>query len=234
MDEAGLGAPPGHGINVWWVCAAVLTPLAKKRELDALVAKVRATHFRAGVREVKAKHVPGKLRPDTTADAALADLAQVVRAVDGHVWVTGTRHGVNRLPGLESPQPKDIARDLLLSRLDGFLKTGAYAPGHLLLVWDLSHQQELHDFSHAIATYRGSWRREPLCERFAPALLGGLSHDWPGIQLADVFAHYAMHKAALARGTPQANPEKARAFDAHFEPLLQRTLGGKVVGWKIW
>ena len=91
----------------------------------------------------------------------------------------------------------------------------------------------MNDFSKSVATFRNAYSNQALNLRLAPAALGGLSHDWCGLQVADVVANYTLHKIGAAHGTPGTNPAKANDFDVHLYPCLQRSAAG-VVGWKVW
>jgi hypothetical protein len=61
-------------------------------------------------------------------------------------------------------------------------------------------------------------------------VLGGLSHDWGGLQLADVVAHLSPHAVGTELRLPDANRAKAGAFDDHIYSRFQKAANGAVVG----
>jgi hypothetical protein len=111
---------------------------------------------------------------------------------------------------------------------------GYHEPDHCLIIWDISDQQELQDFSASIAEFRNAYDGTPRSQRLVPAALGGLSHDWSGLQTADVVAHCALHYLGLQESLPGSRKEKAEAFRSKFLPRLQRSNKGELIGWKVW
>lgn len=236
IDESGLSLP-GRSIQSLWVSAAVAFPFERNRDLDRALRAERAVCFRSRVKEFKGHWVKSsELRSGITADEVGRRVADVFRRFDGHAWLTVTKAGCPVPPGFTAPSPstKEIARQLLLERVNGLLRTGRYAPANWLLVWDLGNVQELVDLSAAVAGFADGVSGAGIDPRLYPLVLGGLSHDWGGLQVADIFAHFALHKFGVEAGLPDANPSKAAAFDGHLEPCLQRSATGGVVGLKRW
>lgn len=157
-----------------------------------------------------------------------------------HSWSTrlGSRCRLRPRPPVgfrqKTPKVKDVVRQLLLERINGLLVAGYHEPDHCLIIWDISDQQELEDFSASISEFRNAYDGTPRSERLAPAALGGLSHDWSRLQSADVIAHFALHYMGNKASLDGAKAEKARAFKQEFLPRLQRTSTGHLVGWKEW
>ncbi len=236
LDESGLSRW-GNSIQSLWVSAAIAIPFERSRELDADVAAVRRASFRARVKELKG-HLTK--RSELLSGVTPADVAQraaaLVSKFGAHAWVTATRLGCPRPPGFtsSSPQAKEVARQLLLERVNGMLATGRYAPENWLMVWDLSQTEELYDLSAAVGLFANGITGAKIDPRLYPMVLGGLSHDWGGLQLADIYAHFALHKVGVDQRLPDANLSKADAFDVHIEPTLQRSSTGAVVGFKRW
>jgi hypothetical protein len=236
LDESGLSRP-GPSIQSLWVSAAVALPFERARELKADLDLVRVACFRSRVREIKGHLVK---RAELLAGVTVEDVAHGVCATfqryDGHAWIAATRVGCPVPPGFGAPPPltKDVARQLLLERINGFLGTGRYAPANWLLVWDVGNVQELIDLSSSVSTFADGYSGTAINPRLYPVVLGGLSHDWAGVQIADLFGHLALHKVGVDLGIPDANPSKAIAFDRHIEPCLQRDAGGRPVGFKRW
>jgi len=114
----------------------------------------------------------------------------------------------------------------MLRRISRFLRFDRKATGRWLLIWDITDQQELCDFSRTISRLRDTTYGAQPNNRLVPALLGGLSHDWSGLQAADLFANMALHRQGMALGLLGARAEKATAFRRHLEPCLQRDARG--------
>jgi hypothetical protein len=114
------------------------------------------------------------------------------------------------------------------------LAEGSDDPDHSLIIWDISHQQELQDFSASIANFRTVHGGIPRCEKLAPAALGGLSHDWGGLQSADVVAHCALHYLGREDSLSGARADKCSAFITEFMPRLHKKDDGAPSGWMVW
>lgn len=235
IDESGIGAPVDD-LNQLWITAGIAMPFDQKARLDAGVLRMLTNHFHPRIRELKGSDMPHNLLPgSSTADVALG-VSTLLSQVGAHAWITGTRHGVHPLPGLPTINrfPKDITRQLLFERVNGFLNLGNYIPYEWLIIWDISDEQELGDFSRNVATFQNAFIQTSINPRLAPAVLGGLSHDWSGLQIADVVANFALHKIGRDQNIQGTNRQKARDFDQFIEPQLQRTASGQLVGWKFW
>jgi hypothetical protein len=236
IDESGLSLA-GPSIQSLWVSAAVAFPFERARELRTDLDIVRVACFRTRVREIKGHLTKrSELLRGKTVDDVARGVADVFQRYDGHAWIAATRVGCPVPPGFRTPTPltKDIARQLLLERVNGFLGTGRYAPANWLLVWDVGNVQELIDLSAAVSTFADGYSGVSISPRLYPVVLGGLSHDWAGVQVADLFGHLALHKVGADLGLPDANAAKSAAFDTHVEPRLQRDAGGRCVGFKRW
>lgn len=197
IDESGLADPRIDSITSLWASAGISYPFDYNEAVWTGVQHVIAKHFRPGTKEIKGAGTPGRLLRESALDDVSGDLVDLLRDCEGVAWATATHRGVNPMPDRARQvlldQPKDIARQLLFERLNRYIGCEDDHAKHML-IWDLSHQEELEDFSHFVAgfndglfTYQG---RNPL---MAGALLGGLSHDWGGLQIADWFAHMALH-----------------------------------------
>lgn len=111
---------------------------------------------------------------------------------------------------------------------------GRYEPAHWIIVWDVSDVQELGDFSRSVSEFRNAFSGEPRNDRLFPSVLGGLSHDWGGLQAADLLSNFALHFRGRELTFPDVNLDKAQAFETQLKPCLQATATGSVVGWKTW
>lgn len=234
IDESGIGARQ-FNINRLFASVAVAVPFDMKNQFDTDLARIRAVHCQPGAKELKGSGMPHDLLSTSTIASVARDLAASLNQAVAHTWVVVSTRGVNAPPGFStSPLVKDIVRQLLFERLNGFLVAGYCPHDNFLLIWDITEQQELNDFSQSVASFKNAYTGGALSPRLAPAILGGLSHDWSGLQAADVIANFALHKVGMSRPLPGANPQKEAAFDQYFLPILQRDIYGNRVGWKVW
>lgn len=237
VDESGNGAS-GQGVNSNWVTAGLAIPLQALPDLDQGMATIRAQHFRNWKGELKGTRMPHDLLPSSSIEKVAEECRGLFKAVKGHSWIVGTGPALGgpHPPGQKPPLPKETARQFLLERVNGFLDLGNYDPDSFLLVWDISERQELNDFSGSVARFSNNYSGDPRNARLIPAVVGGLSHDWIGLQLADVFAHLAMHFWGYGQSLASANAQKASAYKLHIRPCLQTTFAGKLdgIGEKFW
>lgn len=237
IDESGNGAPC-NGIGSYWVSAAVLIRLDEKQIVDSGIQSVLANRFRPYSREVRGANIPHDLLPGQSIENVAQDIASLCDAVHAHIWVVASRHG--KIPPIgvppENSKPKGIARQLLFERINGFFKHGYAGTDDCMTVWDISDLEELKDFSANVAAFRNVYDQSQLCPSLAPAVLGGLSHDWKGLQIADMVANFSLHYLGMKRMLPDARKAKSDAFARLFYPRLQRNSNGDIegVGWKVW
>ncbi|OGS41944.1 MAG: hypothetical protein A3K67_00310 [Euryarchaeota archaeon RBG_16_62_10] len=235
IDESGNGAPT-EDMHKFWVSVAVGVAFDQVETLNQGVHTILADHFRPFVREIKGSFMPRYMRRSSSIASASADLAGLLDGTGAHCWAVASSYGARSPPGFlkSCPKVKDVVRQLLLERINGLLVSGYHEPDHCLIIWDISDQQELQDFSASIAEFRNAFDGTPRSHRLAPAALGGLSHDWSGLQMADVIAHCALHNLGYQESFPESRREKADAFTEQFLPRLQRSSRGDLVGWKVW
>ena len=237
IDESGAGCHAVE-INAFWVSMAFAVPFDRMSDLEKGVKRILATYYRRGNTEIKGSGLPKQLVPGTTIDALMGEMATLWDSVGATAWGVGSRAGTNMPPGFNSSKPlvKDIVRYLLMERINGYLDANHGGSGSYLIVWDISDLRELIDFSKSTSVFKNGINGNPISERLAPAILGGLSHDWSGIQFADLIAHCALHHCACdhGEGRMQFNQEKKDAFVKWIYPRLQKDRGGRTVGWKYW
>ncbi len=229
IDESG-NAQPGRSVLSLWVTAAVAVPFERARDLNARIDDLRRQNFRARNLEVKGSEIPHELARGRSTGNVAADVANLLKGFDAHVWIASATRKAN------GPQTKGAARQLVLERVNGFLNLGMYHPAHWLIVWDVSDVQELIDFSHSVSDFKNEYSGDARNDRLFPSILGGLSHDWGGLQVADVVSNFALHYRGRELGFPDANIDKADAFQQSIWPRLQATANGTVAGcgWKTW
>jgi|SRR5579875_784244 len=227
IDESGNGQP-GNSVTSLWVTAALAVEFERARELNVRIDALRAQNFRSRLKEVKGSEVPHGLARGRTIDDLAQDLAAILLEFEAHIWIAAVCRQS------DGPTTKLVARKFILERVTGFLNRGDYAPAHWLIVWDVSDVQELGDFSRSVSDFRNEFSGEPRNDRLVPCVLGGLSHDWGGLQAADLLSNFALHFRGHQMAFPVVNLEKARAFETHLKPLVQKTKKGDPVGWKAW
>ena len=227
IDESG-NAQPGRSVTSLWVTAALAVAFERARELNVRIDALRTRNFRSRLKEVKGSEVPHELARGRTTDDLAQDLATILREFDAHIWVVAASRQS------DGPTTKGKARQLVLERVSGFLNLGRYEPAHWIIVWDVSDVQELGDFSRSVSEFRNAFSGEPRNDRLFPSVLGGLSHDWGGLQAADLLSNFALHFRGRELTFPDVNLDKAQAFETRLKPCLQTTATGSVVGWKTW
>jgi hypothetical protein len=233
IDESGNGASRNDILRLW-ITAGIAIPFDQKLRLDTGVQSILGNHFRHRHKELKGASMPNGLRHGSSITDVSRELAILIKQVGAHCWVVGTQAGAvapANFP-IQDAKPKDITRQFLFERVNGFLNIGYDLKDDWLIIWDLSDAQELNSFSHNVATFQNAFNQAPLNPRLAPAVLGGLSHDWSGLQIADMIAHLAMHNLGVELGLSGSNRQKAKDFRDFLYPLLQKAAGGNVVGWK--
>lgn len=253
IDESGLSDLRLESVTSLWVSAAVSYPFEYNEAVWTGVQHIVAKHFRPGIKEIKGTGTPSRLRRESALDDVSGDLVDLLKDSEGLAWVSATHRGVNPMPDRARKvlldEPKDIARQLLFERLNRYIGVEENHDKHLL-IWDLSHQQELDDFSRFVSGFHdGLYANQVRTPLMAGALLGGLSHDWAGLQVADWFAHMGMHYYGRTGKwgsyedeerpeTPKsdARQDKADSFRNVLWKALQYNYTDKPegVGYKIW
>ena len=191
--------------------------------------------------ELKGGIVPKHLLEGKTAEDVAIEIADIMKKYNMNAWITGTNRDFakntnryfvpsNKKSGL---QAKDVARELLLERISGYVKKQNQESHIYQLIWDLSDVSELIDYSAITSNYVDPHSGRALSPQIIPKILGALSHDWVELQIADILSNYALNHIAYGK-FPDADKDKSVAFKKHLFPLLARSARGiKGVGWKI-
>jgi hypothetical protein len=236
VDESGIGSPAGDITSVW-ASVAVAVHLDSLGHVDNEVKRILSENFHPKWKELKGTNFPHELKPGRETKATLQDISNLIKNTNSDVWVSVTHYGVdppNGFQGMAALAPKQIARQLLFERVSGYLHKDSGTDHRWFVVWDLGEVQELNSFSKSLCTFTDGFSHKPMSTRLCPSTLGGLSHDWGGLQLADVIAHYAYHKYGAKQGLAGANGEKSAHFSTFFWPILKKDSHGGTVGWKAW
>jgi hypothetical protein len=248
VDESGEGRlfnPPraSDSKRCLWASAAVCVPWDSIAPLGVEIKALTKKNLTGNPPELKGFDLARQLRLGVTMDDVAKDVASAVKKVAAKIWIVVARPGAGDVPGLativqsishRNPLPKDNARQLLLERVNGYAVPRYHPSGSWLLVWDLSEAQELKDFSRSIVEFRNLAAGYALHDAIVPALLGGLSHDWAPLQIADLYANFALNQRAEELGYHDATASKADAFRNHLRGTLATDASGKLVGWKTW
>lgn len=235
IDESGNAGSQGN-INSFWISVGVLIQMDESQRVASEMDTIRARYFRPYVKEVKGSIIPHELLRGKTVGDLAEDIGLLCDQVKAHIWGTGTRKGTP--PPRNYPKdtsPKDTARRLLLERINGFFDKGYSGQDDCIIVWDISDHSELRDFSRSVADFRNAYSQTGLCKNLAPAVLGGLSHDWKGLQIADIISNFALHDVGRKIWLPDAKADKSDAFKKSFYLRLQKDKGvTDGIGWKYW
>ena len=239
IDESGAGCWT-MDINCYWVSMAFAVPFEKIPSLDIGVKRILRTYYRRNNREIKGSGLPRELVPGASIDDVAREMAMLWEQSGATAWAVASKVGTNPPPGLNETNPlvKEITRFLLLERINGYLDNHYGGQGSYMIIWDISDVRELIDFSKNTSIFTNGINGNPISPRLAPAILGGLSHDWAGLQFADLIAHLALHYCAYSKGNSKIafNQEKKDAFSKWVYPRLQKDISGNTngVGWKYW
>jgi len=236
IDESGTGSKSKSKTN-FWVSVGVLAKIADHEPLEADLLALRKKCMRLHNKEMKGVDLsPNHFNPGITKSSVAQDLGELIRKYHLAIFVTASNMSPklarqtkftpsNEKTGL---QAKDIARELLLERLSIMLNYKRANTDLNLLIWDLSDNNELADFSKIIGSYRNPHDGKTPNPRIIPHLLGGLSHEWAELQIADLVANYAINYLA-SRHYDDADTEKSQAFEQYLKPVLHNR-NGKITG----
>ncbi|MBU0685907.1 MAG: DUF3800 domain-containing protein [Candidatus Thermoplasmatota archaeon] len=234
IDESGSGSPTDN-IHRYWVSAAVSVAFDQTIDLDEGIRRILTSHFSPYIGELKGSSMSKYLHPTSTILEIVKDLGDVLDRTGAQLWGAAASFGSSPPRGLptSNPKPKDIARQMLLEEINARLLTGYHHPDHSLIIWDISERQELQDFSASIARFMSVRDETPRSERLVPAALGGLSHDWRGLQTADVIANCALHYLGHTASLTGSKTDKAEAFRTEFLPRMQKIESEDIIGWMV-
>lgn len=241
IDESGTGCPKEE-INTFWITVAMAVPITELEKLDNGIKKIVASYLRQGETEIRGADLPRQLVPGATIDDIMENVSILFKEVGATTWGVGSKASNTNFPvGFEPPKKtkmsiKHIVRHLLMERINGYLDNGYGGSGSYLVVWDISDVGELIEFSKNNSCFINGYNGKSRSQRLAPAILGGISDDWGGLQIADLFAHCALHHCACEHsyGCISFNQEKKNAFDKWIYPKFQVDFLGNKVGWKYW
>ncbi len=238
MDESGSGSKGLSKVN-FWVTVGVLSNIDNHQAVAEDLNLIRKKNMRLYNKELKGTDISrNHLNPGIDKMIVAKDISELISKYNMSVFVTASNMAPS-IKKLESKftasnvknglQAKDIARELLLERISIFLNYKRTKDMLNLLVWDLSDNNELADFSAITGSYVNPHDHKKLNSTVVPHILGGLSHDWAELQIADLVSNYALNY--VADGIyDDADKEKSDAFKKYLYPILQHGNSGKVEG----
>ncbi|MDG6913349.1 MAG: DUF3800 domain-containing protein [Nitrososphaerota archaeon] len=241
VDEAGAGnAHPN--LNTLFFTSGVAVDFADHALLNQGLANLRKMYLNRGQKELHAGKLPGSLLQRSNMSIFIDEFASLLDTVKLTAWIAGSIHGAPAIPGLGTtinlPQdsPKFIARHLLLERISMHLNSVGDQAEESVIITDFSSTQDLEDFGHVVSRFKNSFSNESLHPKVAPGVLGGLSHQWAGLQVADLFANFGLHWEACKRKLKGARRDKALLFEENLSRFLLRNSSGDPggYGWKMW
>lgn len=238
MDESGSGSKGQSKVN-YWVTVGVFSNLDNHQRITEELQSIRKKNMRLYNKELKGTDISrNHLNPGINKMTVAKDLSDLIMKYKLSVFVTASNMSPS-IKRLESKftasnvknglQAKDIARELLLERISIFLNYKRTKDMLNLLIWDLSDNNELVDFSAITGSYTNPHDHNKLNCTIIPHILGGLSHDWAELQIADLISNYALNY--VADGVyDDADKEKSEAFKEYLYPVLQQSRTGKIEG----
>ncbi|MGE0015219.1 MAG: DUF3800 domain-containing protein [Candidatus Methanomethylophilaceae archaeon] len=239
IDESGAGTIKLNK-NSLWVTAGILSMLDTHGTLTEDFQKMKEILMRNPSEEFKGSIVPKHLLEGKTENDVATEISNLMRKYEMTAWITATdRNYAQGSVGTFVPsnpkkglQAKDIARELLLERVSGYVNIQNNDSCVYQLIWDLSDVYELIDFSHVASNYVDPHNKRSLNPQIIPKILGALSHDWVELQIADVLSNFALNYIAMGK-FDDADREKSQAFKEHLYPMLARSSKRRDgVGWK--
>jgi len=248
IDESGSGAKKRGTVNkVVKTCAAVIVHFREFFQLKTNMEFLFHNHFHKSIKnpynEVKGCNIPYYLQEWTTPLIVAEDFRSEILGLDIDSCVVVTQYGSGKKPyfppqgmALEPrPNSEDIARFLLLERIDLHFKNNIEDDGNAIIVWDIENVKKLELFSDAVQSFTNFFRKEGIDGRIISKVLGGCSHDWAGLQAADFIANYSLHHRGEKFKLGDVNKEKSFAFQNEIYPNLMK-IHGKIKGrgWVEW
>lgn len=241
MDESGLGSKRKGKAN-YWVSVGVMAGINDHYSITQDIHDLKKKSMRLYNKEMKGTDLSANhLNAGITKETVAKDLAEIIKNHGLRIVVTAT----NMSPKLESLtiftpsnekrglQAKDVARELLLERISMMAESSHDIGKTQLMIWDLSDTNELMDFSKIAETYQNPHSQKKLNTTIIPHILGGLSHEWAELQIADLVSNYAINY--IARNEEDADAEKCKAFKQYLYPMLYGGNKGTIkgIGFKV-
>ena len=242
MDESGSGSQKVDTKKNLWVSVGIAAKLDDHDAIAEDVAKLRKKVLRRSNIEFKANDLtPKRMNDGITYDDVASGVAEILKKYSMKTWVMVVPFNLhiinmsmftpsNAKSGL---QAKDVAREMLLERVSMDVDRVHTVEDKFMIIWDLSNTNELMDFSASVLAHTNPHSGKKISPIITPHILGGLSHEWAELQLADLISNFGLNYAARGK-YPDCDESKAMAFETHLYPCLQKSWWGcvKGYGWK--
>ncbi len=238
VDDAGRGLGTETGINKNFTCAAIEVDLEKHHDFAEGLRKIKQSHLRPSARILRGSRLGASLNGRSSEEDVLSDISQLFSSCTVHGWVMAVQHDSQALgPGGNGVRPAvATGRQLLIERLNGYLRLWFSQGGRRMVVMDHGLQHELRKLAHSIGAFQSPEEGVDLHHNFGSAPLSGRREEWVALQASDLVAHYALHHSSHAWGVPEASESKADLFRRYILPNLDRNAQGRVagIGYKLW
>lgn len=243
IDESGTGptrsqgpAAPRGPVSTTRVAAGVLVEWRRLSDFSRQVSSVRETLLRTSTPEVKGSTLIRDLKPGIVVGDVLERLGDVLKLTDASVWVAACAPPDGPHPRYPSAGANacNIARHLLVDRVNGMARSGTYDNRSWLVVLDISSSKDLADMGGMVTSFQDTVASRVRSEVLFPEVLGGRSERWAPIQMADVFAYFAQHAFGVAYGLRGSRVAIGDLFNRHLFPHLKLSSSGRTVGWAKW
>ena len=241
IDESGTGSKCRGKAN-YWVSVGVLANIDDHNSITADLLELKKKTMRLYNKEMKGTdRSANHMNPGVTKENVAERLSELIKKHKLEITVTATNMSprLNALISKFTPsnekkglQAKDVSRELLLERISMMAENTSHVGRTQIIIWDLSDVGELTDFSKITESYQNPHSLKKLHSTIIPHVLGGLSHEWAELQIADLVSNYAINY--IARNESDADPEKSKAFKKHLYPVLHshnRRIDG--IGFKV-
>jgi hypothetical protein len=222
VDESGLGGR-ATGIQSVRSAAGVLVSFNDVLRFDNEVLELRRANFNPSQIEIKGTDIPNELLPGISPASFLSTVVALLDEFDSEVWVSVAREGLpppTNFP-VAGPSAKTIARHGLFEQVSYALDRDPDGVGSWLVVWDFGDTGDLRELNDCLVLFASGAGHPPPNQRLCPSALGGLSHKWGALQIADVIAHFALHRAGKRAGLMGANDTKSALFSTCLWGVLE-------------
>jgi len=249
IDESGRGTQCKDK-QMFWVTVGVRTRLDDHENITHDLDDLKEKCLKIRQKELKgAKLSKCTLKDGKTLVDIACGLAEIIQKYGITVWVMSTKKINNAdkqrfMPSNKNGivEAKDVSRELLLERISGYADIYHDNHSRYLMIWDIASLEELADFSRIVSQYSNPHSNKRMHPSIIPYILGGLSHEWPELQIADLFSNFALNYSAVQNGIfgrdGEREKEKSRIFKEYLWDVLASSslrgvngIGFKEYGW---
>lgn len=231
IDESGRGTQCKDK-QMFWVTVGVRTRLDDHENITHDLDDLKEKCLKIRQKELKgAKLSKCTLKDGKTLVDIACGLAEIIQKYGITVWVMSTKKINNAdkqrfIPSNKNGivEAKDVSRELLLERISGYADIYHDNHSRYLMIWDIASLEELADFSRIVSQYSNPHSNKRMHPSIIPYILGGLSHEWPELQIADVFSNFALNYSAVQNGILERDDEEGKEKSDIFQKYLWEVL----------